>query len=207
MSFHEVRLPDDVERGASGGPEFNTGIVTLSSGFEQRNGNWSRARLSWDIGYGIQDRVGYSSVVEFFYARRGRLYGFRFKDWSDYQLSTEAIANGDASATKFQIYKTYSDLGGSYQRPIQKIVSGTALVYLDAVLQTETTDYSIDYDTGVITFVSAPGDGVSIAVTCEFDVPVRFDVDQIETSLQYFDAGSIPNIPVREVLQPLASLA
>lgn len=207
MSFHEVRLPDDVERGAQGGPSFSTGIVTLSSGFEQRNGNWSRARLSWDVGYGIQNREGYMSVVEFFYARRGRLYGFRFKDWADFELSTEAIAAGDGSTTKFQVYKTYSDLGGSYQRPIQKIVSGTVLVYIDAVLQTENSDYTLDYDTGVITFASAPGDTLSIAITCEFDVPVRFGVDQIETSLEYYDAGSIPNIPVQEILQPLASLA
>jgi len=186
MSFHEVRLPDDVERGASGGPEFNTGIVTLSSGFEQRN---------------------FQAVTEFFYARRGRLFGFRFKDWSDYELSTEAIATGDASTTKFQIYKTYSDAAGSYARAIQKIVAGTVLVYLDAVLQTETTDYSLDYDTGVITFVSAPGGSVSIAVSCEFDVPVRFESDQMETSLVHFNAGSVPNVPISEVLQPLASLA
>lgn len=33
----------------------------------------------------------------------------------------------------------------------------------------------------------------------EFDVPVRFDSDKLEISLQGFRHGAIPNIPIVEV--------
>ncbi|MEM6307067.1 MAG: DUF2460 domain-containing protein, partial [Pseudomonadota bacterium] len=33
----------------------------------------------------------------------------------------------------------------------------------------------------------------------EFDVPVRFDTDQIVTSVSHFQAGEVPNVPVVEV--------
>jgi len=37
MSFHEVRFPTDLSFGSVGGPERRTDIVTLTSGFEERN--------------------------------------------------------------------------------------------------------------------------------------------------------------------------
>lgn len=33
----------------------------------------------------------------------------------------------------------------------------------------------------------------------EFDVPVRFDTDAIQTSVASFQAGDVPNVPVVEV--------
>lgn len=39
---------------------------------------------------------------------------------------------------------------------------------------TPTTAYTINNQTGVITMTSAPGAGVSVKVSCEYDTPVRF---------------------------------
>lgn len=203
MSFHEVRLPDDIERGADIGPGFNTQIASLSSGFEQRNGNWSRARITADVGYGIQSEADYQEIVKFFYARQGRLFGFRFKDWSDFKAVGEVIGTGDDAQTKFQLVKTYSDSGNSYERPIQKPVSGSVTVYEDGVEQANVT---VDTTTGVVTFDTAPGAGVEITADFEFDVPVRFDIDRISVQVEWLKAGSVPNIPLVEILQPLASL-
>lgn len=206
MAFHETRLPEDVERGAEGGPAFNTTILALNSGFEQRNQNWEAARGRWNIGYGIQTKSAFDLVKAFFYARRGRFHGFRFKDWSDYEIgdssdssTRQTIGVGDASNDTFQIYKRYSDGGEDYDRTITKPVNGTLLVYLDGVLQTETTNYTVDYTTGIITFTSPPGGSVVVAVICEFDVPVRFDTDNFGITLATFDAGSIPDLPVVEL--------
>jgi len=198
-SFVEVRLPEDIERGAKGGPGFNTSIAPMGSGYEQRNSNWANARGSWDIGYGIQEKVDFKAVLGFFYARKGRAYGFRFKDWSDYEITNQSIGLGDAATVDFQLFKRYSSGGVNYDRIISKPVDGTLLVYVDAVLQTETTDYTVDYTTGIITFVSAPGAALSVNVTCEFDVPVRFDTDRIDLQLDWEDAGIFPSIPIIEL--------
>jgi uncharacterized protein (TIGR02217 family) len=39
-SFHEVRFPDNIAYGATGGPEFATTVVATSAGHEKRNVNW-----------------------------------------------------------------------------------------------------------------------------------------------------------------------
>ena len=41
MAFHEVRFPDNISRGARGGPERRTQIVELASGDEERNASWT----------------------------------------------------------------------------------------------------------------------------------------------------------------------
>jgi uncharacterized protein (TIGR02217 family) len=45
--FHEVRFPDNIAYGATGGPEFATTVVATGSGHEKRNVNWADARGSW----------------------------------------------------------------------------------------------------------------------------------------------------------------
>ena len=206
MAFHDTRLPDDVERGAQGGPEFNTTVITLSSGFEKRNINWENTRASYDVGYGIQHKDDFSLVLEFFYARQGMAHSFRFKDWTDYQIGDPAdaatrqnIGTGTGSLDTFQIFKRYSSGGIDYDRDLTKIVSAGLQVYVNGVLQTITTHYTIDLLTGIITFVTPPPNTELVDVICEFDVPVRFDIDKMDVAATTFEAGSIPNIPIIEV--------
>jgi len=202
--FDEVRLPDDIERGARGGPAFNTSIAQLQSGFERRNINWTRERSRWNVGYGVQSKVGYTRILEFFKVRRGRGYGFRFKDWSDYQITEQSIGTGDASRVAFQIYKRYTSGPRSYDRPITKIVAGSYTVKVNAVTQTETTHFTLNANTGVITFVTPPGSGLPVTISCEFDVPVRFDTDELDLQVDLIEAGQVPNIPIVELLTEAA---
>ncbi len=176
VSFHSVRLPVDVEKGAQGGPGFNTSIMTLSSGYEKRNANWSRTRASYNIGYGIQSKENMDEVLHFFFARFGRLYGFRFKDWADYEVgkmtltggvteSPQTIGTGNGILTAFQLFKRYSSGGFNFDRKITRPVSGTWKIYVNSTLQTETTHYTINYDTGLLTFVTPPATFASITLT------------------------------------------
>lgn len=198
MSFDEVRLPENVERGASGGPSFNTTVLELSSGHEQRNQNWAATRAFYDIGYGIQNKNDLSAVIAFFYARRGKARGFRFKDWSDFEVSTaQEVATGDDVTDDFQIIKRYDSGSVIFDRPLTKLVSGTVAIYIDDVLQT--SGYSIDYDTGILSFTAAPVLDEIITWTGEFDTPVRFDTDSLAVSMEIFYAGTIPSIPLVEV--------
>ena len=205
VDFHDVRLPVDVEKGAVGGPEFNTTIASLSSGQEKRNVNWSRSRGRWNISYGMDTKANHEEVLAFFYARNGMAYGFRFKDWTDYQIGTSStdtpqeIAEGDDSTTDFQIVRRYTDGTYTYSRNITRPVAGTVRVFINSVEQL--SGWTVDNDTGIISFSSAPTGSPleSIGVICEFDVPVRFDSDKNDMAAQREDAFSFQEINVVEL--------
>ena len=215
MAFHNTRLPVDIERGALGGPGFKTEITPLGSGKEQRNIEWARIRSEWDIGYGMMEEdsllleATISNVLSFFYTREGRAHTFRFKDWIDFRIGdyqnavadNQSIGTGDAAQTVFPIFKRYSDGGIDYDRPIELLVVGRVVVLVDNVVQTITTDYTIDNLTGIITFTggSIPGAGADVQVALEFDVLVRFDVDKLLLNLTMFERGSWENIPIIEI--------
>lgn len=293
MAFHDVRLPEQIERGSTGGPRFKTTVVTLASGHEFRNGDWERTRGRWDAGYGIQNTEDLFDVVNFFYAREGRLNGFRFKDWTDFKLDNN-IATGDDTTTVFQLIKLYNSGGFQYQRRITRPVAGTITVsatvnlvgnstyqwtlsgsgtgeyYLEAsgggqpsitneppdvliggsaaptgtagslaagewdwadndtlgfstiyvrlsgdidpdtassgFVQASYPDSGVSKDdsTGQITFSTAPGQDAVISAQCEFDVPVRFDTDELDIQAEAYlggdgASGVIPDIPLVEI--------
>lgn len=207
MAFHDVRLPEDIEKGSSGGPGFSTTVLPLSSGREQRNQNWSQQRCRYDVSYGILTKddettaMNYHDVYDFFMIRRGKLHSFRFKDWADFEIVRQSIGVGDAANPLFQIYRRYTDGANHYDRIITRPVQGTVKVWVDNSLKTETTHYTIDYAKGLITFTmgNIPGEAKNVEVECEFDVPVRFDIDEMSVQLETFAAGSIPRIPLVEI--------
>jgi uncharacterized protein (TIGR02217 family) len=60
-------------------------------------------------------------------------------------------------------------------------------------------NFTLDALTGIVTFQSVPALGAIITAGFEFDVPARFDTDQLKINLAHFDAGDIPDIPVVEI--------
>lgn len=204
MAFHNVRLPDDVERGARGGPRFRTTVLTLSSGFERRNIEWARTRGEWDIGYGLQTKADINDVIAFFYARQGRAHGFRFKDWTDFQITTQSIGTTDGSNATFQIFKAYTDAAATFNRILTRIVDNSVTLTVNSVTIAEgagASQYQLNDDTGIITLGStlAAQSGTDVAITCEFDVPVRFDQDELDLVAERDDVLGIPQIPVVEL--------
>lgn len=208
MSFHEVRFPESLSLGSSGGPERKTEIVTLNNGFEERNSPWAHSRRRYDAGLGVRSLDDLAEVIAFFEARHGQLHAFRWKDWTDFKSCKpsripspfdQEIGRGDGVTNTFHLCKTYSSLAQSYVRPIAKPVESTLrLAVGGAVLEAE-LDFVIDSSTGQITLYAPPATGVPVTAGFEFDVPVRFDTDRITTSLTGFAAGEIPSIPVVEV--------
>lgn len=206
MAFHEVRFPDDISRGARGGPERRTQIVELASGDEERNASWANSRRRYDVAYGIRRADDLAAVVAFFEARNGRLHGFRFKDWGDHKSclpsqtpapTDQAIGTGDGTTTAFQLVKRYVSSSQTWVRTIAKPVSGSVVVALNGAPQA--SGLSVDTTTGVITFTTAPGSGVPITAGFEFDVPVRFDTDALDVTLDLERLGSITSIPLLEI--------
>jgi len=210
QSFHEIRFPTGIAMGSSGGPERRTEIVTLGSGFEQRNARWQNSRRRYEAGYGVKDLDDLYAVISFFEERRGALFGFRYKDHLDWkscsplQVPTnldQPLATGDGIADTFNLSKTYGTGNATYVRAITKSVSGSLLLAVDGLAVNNGTDYSIDYATGEITFLpgNIPGSGAEITAGYLFDVPVRFASDQLSINLAAFEAGDIPSIPLVEI--------
>jgi uncharacterized protein (TIGR02217 family) len=210
MTFHEIRFPTAISKGATGGPERRTDVVTLASGYEERNSRWADSRRSYNAGYGVRGVDDLNAVIAFFEERRGMLYGFRWKDGADFRsgppsrpptAADQVIGSGDGTTATFQLTKTYGQQWAPYQRLIAKPVQGTLTIAVANAAQAEGTAYKADYTTGIVTFLAGhiPPAGAQIAAGYEFDVPVRFDADKIEVNLQNLAAGSIPHIPIIEV--------
>lgn len=195
--FHDVRLPDSVEQGAQGGPEFLTSKVIMSSGYEQRNIDWQNARQSWDVAYGIDSADTFNAVRQFFYARRGSAYGFKFRDYSDYQLQLELIGTGNGTQTDFQLTKTYESTGPlPYVRKISRPDTTTLTFTVAGVPVTSWTDLGL----GLIRFTTPPALGAQVIVTyCEFDVPMRFDVDKFPLTVYQPDAAEVGGLKILEL--------
>lgn len=206
--FHDVRFPTNLSFGSSGGPERRTEVVTLANGFEERNTPWAHSRRRFDAGMALRSMDDIEAVLAFFEARRGRLHGFRWKDWSDYKtgkpsrevtFEDEIIALGDEVTTDFELVKIYRSGEQTYTRPISKPVAGTVRIGLGSVEQQEGIDYTVDETSGIVSFAHPPSVDVEITAGFEFDVPVRFDTDQIITSAAAFRAGEVPSVPVVEL--------
>ena len=206
MAFHEVRFPDNISRGARGGPERRTQIVELASGDEERNASWADSRRRYDVAYGIRRADDLAEVVAFFEARNGRLHGFRYKDWADYKsahpsqtvtATDQQIGTGTGSLQTFQLAKRYPSGAQTWVRTIAKPVAGTVRIALGMVELL--SGWTLDSTTGVVTFTTAPANGVIVRAGFEFDVPVRFDSDTLDVTLDFERLGSITAIPLLEI--------
>lgn len=197
MAFHEVRFPEHISYGSSGGPKFKTTIFTSDSGREQRNIDWSEARCEYNVSHGIKSRQEMDELRAFFYSRAGRAYGFRYKDWADFRAANQTIGVGNGVQTQFQVMKTYVSGSNSYGRVLKKLVAGTLTgVTVNAAPATHT----VNNNTGVITFSTPPANGHIVAFSLvEFDVPVRFDTDHLDAEHDFWETQSWPNIGLVEL--------
>ena len=209
--FHEVRFPLAVALGGSGGPERKTEIVTTGSGREERIARWAHAKRKYDAGTGVKTIAALAEIVTFFEERRGRLFGFRWRDrldWKSCAVTAQVSANdqvigtGDGTKAAFQLVKTYGAAFAPYVRPITKPVSGTVKFAVAGISKVLGVDADVDVATGLLTFKPGkiPANGAVVTAGFEFDVPVRFDTDVFEVDFAAFVAGEIPKIPLVEIV-------
>src|SRR6476469_9207406 len=139
-AFHAVLFPLDISLKSAGGQQRRTDVVTLGSGAEERNARWAHSRRRYDAGYGVKTFEALSQVVAFFEERRGRLYGFRWRDRLDHSSAApgagvsatdQQIGTGDGVTADFQLLKTYGSADAPYRRAIAKPVAGSVRVAVD----------------------------------------------------------------------------
>ncbi|MCX8998458.1 DUF2460 domain-containing protein [Rhizobiaceae bacterium BDR2-2] len=208
--FHEVRFPLRLALGVSGGPVRRTEIVNLSNGRETRNSRWALSRRAYDAGSGLRSVADLYEVLEFFEARQGQLYGFRFRDPLDHASAPpgeavspldQPLGTGDGANAVFQLSKTYGDAAAASVREISRPLAGTVRVAVNGA-ETAADGFACDPQTGRVTFAAGhvPPAGAAVTAGFEFDVPVRFDIDRIDINISAFRAGRIPTIPLMEIL-------
>lgn len=204
MAFHDLQFPAGIAEGAEGGPEFSTSVIVSSGGHEQRQANWATPRRRWNVGTAIIDDTSYNALYAFFLACGGKLSAFRFKDWSDYEVTRQQIGLTDGSDATWPIYKTYTSGSTSTARYITRPVSGTVRVWVDGTERTlgaGGSEFQVNVSTGIITLGAtlAALSAKTIEAYCEFDVPARFDIDHWPLSLKSYRIGEVADIPVVEI--------
>ena len=200
VEFDEVRFPEDVSYGSSGGPVFKTQVFEGFRGFEKRNIDWASPLMEFDISYGIKTTEQMALVAAFFNAREGRLRGFRYKNWANYQIVNDNIAVGDGVSNRLPLIRTYGFPATQTYKRLYKIVLGSVRrVTIGSELLIEGEDFAIDYNGGEIITASnrVVGEGVPVkAENLEFDEPVRFDVDTIAITMEQFNNNSLGRVPL-----------
>jgi uncharacterized protein (TIGR02217 family) len=187
------RLYTDV---ATGGPEYETGVVGNSPGTQQRTINRYDAVRSFSIEFGGSSQTEKLHLEEFFLTKFGRAVGFRFYPPSDRNFINDVIGIGDASNTVFYFRRNYASRTRFISRRIVKPVKDTVVVTVNDVVTAGTVDWNV----GSITFASAPAAGA--IVRCEsgqYDLPVYFDVDGFLPA-DYGNFADWNSIKVTEIL-------
>lgn len=178
------RFPDEIAFSASVGPRFRTDVAEGATGFQQRNAVQPAPLYQWDIASALREMdnvtaltYGLRAVRDYFNAAKGRAYGFRIKNFFDYSDEGAGIlGTGNGVLTAFQMLRRYTVGGLSTDKPIQKPIAATIAVYINAVLQS--SGYTLNSTTGVVTFSSPPAGGTALTWTGQYDLPGHFDSDE-----------------------------
>jgi uncharacterized protein (TIGR02217 family) len=175
MAFYESpRFPDDISRGATGGAAYLTDVTVVASGYENRNAAWSQARMVWDVSLAPRAQTDWQILLAHFRSVRGRLHGFRFKDWSDYAAAVGAgILTATGVTDEYQMYKRYSSGAQTEDRLIAKPITGKITLAGGGT-------YVVDYATGKVTRSAG---AAPTGWSGEFDVPCRYDTDAMKGTL------------------------
>ena len=175
--FNEARLLDCVAYGSQFGYRYNTRINELRNGVERRNAEWERPLMRGTVIFQNLRQGDADAVIAAHHACMGSLVGFRVKDWFDFKAENEFIGTATGVAQQMQLIKTYTFGSFSNHRVIYKPVNGTVKIFSNEFEIPAT----IDYTTGIVSFSAQPGN--DITWSGEFDVPVRFEDDEMSFSI------------------------
>ncbi len=148
-------------------------------------------------------------MLAFFEERRGRLYGFRFRDRVDGRSGPpgraigpldQPIGTGDGATATFPLVKTYGSGFAPYRRRIAKPVAGSVRIAISGQ-EIGPGPSRADPTTGLVTVTPehVPSPGAAVTAGFAFDVPVRFDTDELTIDLAPH-GREIPRVPLVEIV-------
>jgi uncharacterized protein (TIGR02217 family) len=161
-------------------PTFQTRIQRAASGRELRALDYPYPLWQFTLVFDLlrdNPAAGYDelqTLMGFFMLCQGAFGTFLFRDPSDDQVARQQIGVGNASTTVFQLQRSMGTTlpGGGFQEPIvaPNIVSA---VHLNGITQNPAS-YSVDPNTGLVTFVTAPGSELIISADFSYYFRCRF---------------------------------
>jgi uncharacterized protein (TIGR02217 family) len=164
-------------------PTFQTRIQRAASGRELRALDYPYPLWQFALVFDLlrdNPAAGYDelrTLMGFFMLCQGAFGTFLFRDPSDDRVAGQQIGIGNASTTVFQLQRSMGTTlpGGGFQEPIvaPNIVSA---VYLNGITQSPSS-YSVDPNTGLVTFATAPGSGLIISADFSYYFRCRFVTD------------------------------
>lgn len=202
MSFLETQFDPAITNGAVGGPMFKTTVVTTNSGNELRNVEWQYPLHQYNVANGLKTQAQIDLTKALFMNTKGKAYGFRFKDWADYTVAPlNSTLTQIGSSHVYQLVKVYTVGASSLLRKILKPVTGTVTIYKNSIDVTANT--TLDTTTGLITWTTGyPTGGDVLTWAGQFDVPVRFDTDVLQQTIDSFNNFSWSQIIMVELRNP-----
>lgn len=127
-------------------------------------------RLPYEVLRANASLTELQQLVGFYNQRNGRYDDFLYLDPRENTATTQPIGTGDGVTTAWELLRSL----GSFSEPVGGVASGSLQVYLNGVLKTLGTDYTLSSDWRVITFTAPPGAGVLITWTGTFYYRCRF---------------------------------
>jgi len=163
------------------------------------------AMLEYTLNYSNMIRESEArEILELFQEAGGTFAAFRLKHKQEFTTNNKTLAPTpldqpliDLGDDKFQLVTWYGTPSPTTtRRLIKKPVAASVVVAVDGV--TVTTGFTVNYNSGVITFDDTPvGD---VTGGCEFDIPMRFAADYSGTLNDNKVISSVINLV--EVLNP-----
>jgi len=186
--------------------EWSTDIVDYDTGKEQRNQIWSRPKRHWILPYNTFLQEYRDKLLELRSRAHGAYRVFLFEYPYDYECAlSECSITAIAAQVNFQLIKTYyGDEAETWNENKTRIQPGTIfppIIKIDSVTKTEGVDYTLDDDTGIVTFGAAPGAGKVLTANYRFYYPVRSETDDYDESMLWKDIWNIGDFPIVEVIE------
>lgn len=130
------------------GPVFQTTIIPLLGGYEDRNQDLTYALWRYEVELLNRPLSEITAFITFLAGRRGAARSFLVRNPLYNTLTDETIGVGDGTTASFQVGQTFNDSANPYFHPWYTINS--LVIKVDGVTKTLTTHYTVS--NGLVTF-------------------------------------------------------
>jgi len=210
MTVLNAVFPTAIGFGSMSQSNWNKRRVTTPAGYQQVNQLFDRALMRFNVASGIRSLDDCHELIRFFNVMQANDATVLFLDKTDFKscaplqvaaFGDSVIGTGNGSQTVFPVYKRYSAGGLNYDRRITRLMTGTVKSGVDGVEKTITVHWTVDLNTGTITYLTPPPNGHSVTAGFHFYVPVDFVDSSLDWVLDKFRSGTLDGINLEEILE------